>query len=476
MTQEINQDTLAQNFRDAIRITQGLNLRYLWIDALCIIQDSAEDWAAEAAMMGQYYRGAALTICAVSASHCQDGILRPRSSAHTDLKLETSEGVFYLRPLLPNSVSVTDASTYSELRKPIRMQPWNSRAWTLQERLFSRRIIYFTEEQMIWQCKSRFFAEDGQLSYVKKRADPQAIGRSLVDLVDYRPRVIGSSKKLASPTVRSMQWFNLIQRYTKRHLAFTKDRLPALSSLAREVHTHTKATYAAGVWIAHHNTTVIGLMWRPMTESYDGTSPREPKASGNGSPSWSWASIEAEIEHPLADDDETVVRKPGLDPEIVSAKTKKVTPDPFGAVTGGVLVVDCWVHDYTGIRTFHELCKTAQVYDWAEQRELRSNDPDSPNADYFATFDISQPDDFWNVGKNDPSRLNQAFCIAFIAYTNQFEDGDKANQNHAKQHYLLLEKLSRDRYRRAGFAETDSGTLFPIGDEHKWKRKRLTIV
>lgn len=483
MKQEIKQDSLAKSFQDAIEVTRGLHLQYLWIDALCIIQDSTEDWAAEAAEMGQYYRGAAVTVCAVSASQCQDGILRPRSETHTHPKIETNEGAFYLRPLLPDSVTVTDAITYSDIRKPIRMQPWNSRAWTLQERLFSRRIIYFTDEQMVWQCKSRFFAEDGQHSYLKKPGGTQVIKRGLVDIVDYRPRVVGKTKKVVAPTVRSMQWYNLVRKYTQRSLTFARDRLPALSGLAlsglaREVHTHTKATYAAGLWVGHYNTTIIGLMWRPVRDSYDGIDPPEPMASPNGSPSWSWTSLVAEIEHPLADDDEVVVRKAGLDPEIISAKTIKTTSDPFGAVEGGVLVVKCWTHSYAGIRTFHKLCRTAQVYDWAEKRELRSNDPDSPNADFFATFDLSQPDYLWKKGNDDLSRLKQV-CLAFIAYTNPFEDGENPNTNHAQQHFLLLEKIPGDeppRYRRVGVAVTESGTLFSIGEENQWKRNTVSIV
>lgn len=101
-----------------------------------------------------------------------------------------------------------------------------------------------------------------------------------------------------------MQWYKLVQKYTRRSLAFNKDMLPALSGLARAVHTRTNTKYAAGVWIGDCDTTIACLLWQPVREAYDGVEPRVPTASMNGSPSWSWTSLIAEIEHPLADADE----------------------------------------------------------------------------------------------------------------------------------------------------------------------------
>jgi Heterokaryon incompatibility protein (HET) len=51
-----------------------LGIRYLWIDSLCIIQDSKEDWSYEASLMGQYYQNSAVTIAAVGAEDGNDGL------------------------------------------------------------------------------------------------------------------------------------------------------------------------------------------------------------------------------------------------------------------------------------------------------------------------------------------------------------------------------------------------------------------
>jgi hypothetical protein len=66
-------------FQDAVLVTRRLNIKYLWIDSLCIIQDSIEDWAREAARMGDIYRHAFLTLFALDSKDCHEGILVERS-------------------------------------------------------------------------------------------------------------------------------------------------------------------------------------------------------------------------------------------------------------------------------------------------------------------------------------------------------------------------------------------------------------
>lgn len=51
----ISFQSLPQVFRQAVKVTRGLGIRYLWIDALCIIQEDTEDWSREAARMSEVY-------------------------------------------------------------------------------------------------------------------------------------------------------------------------------------------------------------------------------------------------------------------------------------------------------------------------------------------------------------------------------------------------------------------------------------
>ena len=97
---------LPVNFRDAITITRALGYRYLWIDALCILQDSQTDWQSHLSQMGNIYQFAVVTIAADVASDSNTGILLKRHQAaisvpvpYRSLSLE-AEGVLYFRPLL----------------------------------------------------------------------------------------------------------------------------------------------------------------------------------------------------------------------------------------------------------------------------------------------------------------------------------------------------------------------------------------
>lgn len=69
---------LTQTIQDAIDITRRLVCQYLWIDALCIIQDSKEDWSQESAKMSEVFSGAIVTIAVADAENHSEGILRPR--------------------------------------------------------------------------------------------------------------------------------------------------------------------------------------------------------------------------------------------------------------------------------------------------------------------------------------------------------------------------------------------------------------
>ncbi|KXH27604.1 hypothetical protein CSAL01_00771 [Colletotrichum salicis] len=58
---------LPKTYRDTISILKRLGLRYLWIDSLCIIQDSVDDWRKESITMAEVYRNGVINIAATAA-------------------------------------------------------------------------------------------------------------------------------------------------------------------------------------------------------------------------------------------------------------------------------------------------------------------------------------------------------------------------------------------------------------------------
>ncbi|KAK8053194.1 heterokaryon incompatibility protein-domain-containing protein [Apiospora saccharicola] len=77
--QRIPWDSLPRTFRDAIRLAQYLGSDYLWIDSLCIIQDSLPDWNRKSVTMGDVYRNSVCNIAATDSSDSHEGCFYPRN-------------------------------------------------------------------------------------------------------------------------------------------------------------------------------------------------------------------------------------------------------------------------------------------------------------------------------------------------------------------------------------------------------------
>jgi len=75
MRREIALNGLPKTFKDAIDIARNLGCRFVWIDSLCILQNSVEDWRSQAAVMGEIYQGSVCNLAATAARDGHDGML-----------------------------------------------------------------------------------------------------------------------------------------------------------------------------------------------------------------------------------------------------------------------------------------------------------------------------------------------------------------------------------------------------------------
>ena len=140
--------SLPKNFRDAITITRLLSIDFLWIDSLCIFQDSTEDRREESAKMVDIYKNSTITIAATNAERSSDGFLEDRQpETRCVLKIEEEEVSVILRPCI---------EWYSS---PEIVGPLTQRAWVLQERLLLGRVLHFGGQQLMWQCRMKGLAE-----------------------------------------------------------------------------------------------------------------------------------------------------------------------------------------------------------------------------------------------------------------------------------------------------------------------------
>jgi hypothetical protein len=141
----IPKDQLPTTFQDALLITMKLGYEYIWIDSLCIIQDSKEDWSREAAVMGDIYWNSTCTIAAVAARDSHEGCFQERNALS-----------FLPCQLVPESEGV--AGIYVQSGRNHR-EPLHSRAWVLQERCLSTRTLSFGSNQISWDGIDGFASE-----------------------------------------------------------------------------------------------------------------------------------------------------------------------------------------------------------------------------------------------------------------------------------------------------------------------------
>ena len=140
--ESLDWSTLPQTFKDAIQTTRNLGFRYLWIDALCIIQDSDEDKAKEISRMGDIYNNATLTIAVVGASRVAEGFLKTKPQISVDIPYRCPNGELGSVRVSPQrEVDLWQESLFT-------------RAWCLQENFLSPRLLLYTDTEVIWQCES----------------------------------------------------------------------------------------------------------------------------------------------------------------------------------------------------------------------------------------------------------------------------------------------------------------------------------
>lgn len=145
----INSADLPATVRDAILVTEKLGLRWIWIDSFCILQDDEYDKAVEIGLMPLIYNQATVTIAASRAFHVNEGLLQSRYTG------DSPETMFQLRRTHPNG----DVEPVI-FRSPVETitEPLDLRAWALQERYLSPRILEYGSYQTQWSC--RFSHED----------------------------------------------------------------------------------------------------------------------------------------------------------------------------------------------------------------------------------------------------------------------------------------------------------------------------
>ena len=298
---------LPRTFRDAIEIARALEVQYLWIDALCIIQKDEDDWQFESGRMADIYRNSYLTVAATRASSTNDGCF-------TTPEQGVNIGSVMMRQI--NHFAKVETSKDSVYF------PLLARAWSYQERLLAPRVLHFGHQELIWECLEKNMCECGQvypaINQVSKSAFCNYI--SNFELTYYQ----------SSPKI----WRRLVIQYSSLKLSYRMDKLPALSGLAEEMQRKSKQEYMAGLW---KETMVADMCWyraSPKNESM----PSTPWLA----PTWSWASVDGPVTYPswlyLSRDVPYVIKQYA---EVLNAKCTPAGSSITGQVKHGFVELHC---------------------------------------------------------------------------------------------------------------------------------------
>jgi hypothetical protein len=291
---------LSRTFQDAVIVARELNVRYLWIDSLCIIQDSFEDWAQESARMGQYYMNSLFNISAVSASDGSNGCFMTRNTLNiTPCQVQIrfpgvnqdNSKVYFLRSPSLGWDPVTQTA-------PFQRPPLWQRAWVVQERLLSPRLLQFSSMQLSWKCGAMIASEnvpEGTEDLYLTQED-RILRQALVGFKKFKcgkniyGDIVFRGLSLSYVAAKELidlydAWYDLVPLYGKCTLTKESDIFPAISGIAEAIATATGDEYVAGLWKSDLHR---GLLW----SSPDSTKSK-PALRRYRAPSWSWASLKA---------------------------------------------------------------------------------------------------------------------------------------------------------------------------------------
>ncbi|KAH7274710.1 hypothetical protein MRS44_007030 [Fusarium solani] len=348
--QEIPWSYLSRTFRDAIMVTRELGCRYLWIDSLCIVQDDQEDWERESAQMASIYKNSFLTIAASRSPDGQGGCIldsgekqyiwtADQTDMHTtqnstsNPKTKRIKGSSLWEPYhLGNYIAKLELShevLNINARRPAEDiidlgLPLFSRAWFLQERVLSPRVLHFGPTELYWECFDGLRCECLEEDSEEDRRSFLQRSSHLGAKRCYSSLNAGISGRYGDEVL----WHQLVEEYSRLKLTYEMDRLPALSGIAR-----SQNSYLAGILPEKFPEC---LYWVPdIAASPDAA--RRP--SGYRAPSFSWASFEGPINYSSAPRYQLQEGSRRVVAELLDWSSTPEGSDAYGRVTDGYMKI-----------------------------------------------------------------------------------------------------------------------------------------
>lgn len=254
---------LPRTIRDSIELVRSLGEHYLWVDALCIIQNSKRSWTLNSRVMDLVYGNAYLTICAADGQDANAGL----QGLHRADRSAPEQVIEQYSPEV-RLMSTQPAENY------IRQSHWNTRAWTFQERLLSTRTLIFVNGRIYFQCRCTARSSDIITE------DPSA-GWS-IEFIESPLLMLGQLSEAPLSVYKKA-----LELYMMRNLTFSKDILAAFNGIGNLVCDALGGSLIHGLPSSHFD---WALLWEPRDAPE-----RRLDEDDERFPSWSWCGWAGEM-------------------------------------------------------------------------------------------------------------------------------------------------------------------------------------
>ncbi|KIW92624.1 uncharacterized protein Z519_06471 [Cladophialophora bantiana CBS 173.52] len=291
-------EELPQTIPDAIEFVFDFGEEYLWVDALCILPDCNDDKQFQLSQMDRVYGSALLTL--VSAALSTDlttpqlGLPRYRETTQWREPWRDQEVLLVqnLHLLVP----------FESLISTIDHSRWSTRAWTYQERLLSRRMLFFTNSQVYFQCSCNVFCEDADGEGVLPCAYMTPVGNLWNPGAPYSSDAAGwqfgslhLSRQLHIPVEYApREDESIVCSYRARNLSFPQDVLNALRGIQNILQESVDTNFWYGMPERCLDKVLLWTLTGPPERLLKSTG--ESEQGKLLSPSWSWARWNSRME------------------------------------------------------------------------------------------------------------------------------------------------------------------------------------
>ncbi|KAJ3540059.1 hypothetical protein NM208_g5227 [Fusarium decemcellulare] len=262
-SEEIPWELLPKTFADAINVAQKLEIPYIWIDALCIVQNDERDWQQQAAQMGDIFAGSQLTITASQSMNSSQGCFCPDANGRQDGELLSCIHEDHPKgPGLLVRYYINDIRGYA-----LKYNIISERGWTLQEQLLSPRVISCMQAEVHWQCRGHYQTEGGLGFEPKEMLQLE----SYVRTPSLHPSLLGNDLWCRAT------WRLIAENYSMRKFTYERDRVPAIAGITGYFASLMDDTPILGLW---KRSIAIDLAWLAIEPAQCSAVPELP--------SWSW--------------------------------------------------------------------------------------------------------------------------------------------------------------------------------------------